>query len=392
MTATTERLLYSTSRALEHAAALDDVTPLRIHPIGFPLFIAQLTATIEEHAPFDLLDRYVGLAIGDGGFRSVSGIADFLGVSEPMIDRVLRFLGGIGHLTGADGALALTERGMRSARDDQRYTAKAEKLRLYFDGVRCGPLTSAHYARGVRVMDQAHANQQRIFKLLSHSCDFRNDAVHDLARRPDRGSYDLPDELTDVAVHAVGLAFLPCYLIRARTSGGFRTLVYSAVASQRDEHVEAMVGEWPTTGRLLELGDSESPRDMFGDWLREQQISPRSIEWLDALQARLSLPASRLPSDPPANRARGMFSLTQVGSYIAPRGHVLQLWCSDPQVRRRAALARALAYASASRRATADVVGFLERVSRQLDLVPAVALDELGTYARATGHGSLILT
>ncbi|MFD0469877.1 hypothetical protein ACFQ0B_17275 [Nonomuraea thailandensis] len=78
-----------------------------------------------------------------------------------MVDRVLRFLGGIGHLHGSADALSLTERGLRSVRDDRRYTEKQERLRLYFDGVRGGPLRTAHYAHGVRILDRDAAYAQR---------------------------------------------------------------------------------------------------------------------------------------------------------------------------------------------------------------------------------------
>ena len=44
---------------------------------------------------------------------------------------------------------------------------------------------------------------------------FRPGAVGELARRPDRGEYDLPDELLKLEVLEVGRAFLPCYAIRA---------------------------------------------------------------------------------------------------------------------------------------------------------------------------------
>ncbi|MCK2213758.1 hypothetical protein MF672_008150 [Actinomadura sp. ATCC 31491] len=385
--ASAEAILYAQARALEHAAALPGMRPLRIHALAFPLHAAELSATIEERGPFDLLDRYVGLAIAEGGFTRLVDIAAFLGVTEHMVDRVLRFLGGIGHLEGTAEALSLTERGLRAVRDDRRYTEKQERLRLYFDGVRCEPLRTAHYARGVRVLDREAAYAQRTFRLLPETCGFRPGAVEELARRPDRSAYDLPDELLGLAVLEVGRAFLPCYAIRAHDGRRLRTLVYSGVAELRDRHLEEIIESWPTAANVMESADSEQPRDHFAEWMRERDIRPRALSWIDHHSVRLVLPPSRYSGA----RDKGAFSLAMLGSYVAPRGHVLQLWCDDAATRARAVLDRALAYATATRRTVAEVAEFLDRVCRQLEPGTAVTVDDLRRHARQAGYGALDL-
>ena len=69
-------------RALEHAADEADVRPVRVYWLGFPLHVAEVAATVQTREAFDLLDEYVSRAIAEGGFRSVAGIAQFLGVSR----------------------------------------------------------------------------------------------------------------------------------------------------------------------------------------------------------------------------------------------------------------------------------------------------------------------
>ncbi|MQY06471.1 hypothetical protein [Actinomadura macrotermitis] len=384
----TSTALYTQARALEHAAGLPGVRPLRVHALAFPLHAVELSATIEESGPFDLLDRYVGLTIAEAGFTRRQDIAEFLGISEHMVDRVLRFLGGIGHLTGSADALSLTERGFRSVRDDRRYTVKQDRLRLYFDGVRCGPLRTGHYARGVRILDRDAALAQRTFRLMPEERGFRPDAVAELARRPDRGEYDLPDELLDLKVLEVGRAFLPCYAVRAYDGGRLTTLVYSGVAELRDHHLEEICNAWPAVTHVLEGTDTEHPREHFGEWMRERGIDPRSLVWLDHYSARLVLPPSAYSG---RERGKGSFSPTMLGSYVAPRGHVLQLWCSDAATRTRTVLERALVYATATGRTVPEVTAFLGRVCRQLEPDRDVTLDDLRRHARNAGYGTLDL-
>lgn len=390
-----DTILYAQTRALEHAAGLPGIRPLRIHALAFPLHAAELSATVEERDPFDLLDRYVGLAIAEGGFTRRADIAVFLGLTEHTVDRVLRFLGGIGHLYGTADALFLTERGLRSVRDDRRYTEKQERLRLYFDGVRCGPLRTAHYAHGVRILDRDTGHAQRTFRLLPEACGFRPGAVQELARRHDRGEYDLPDELLNLEVLEVGRAFLPCYAVRAHDGHRLRTLVYSGVADLRDDHLEEILNSWPTATHVMESADSEHPRDHFAEWMRERGIAPQSLSWVDHHSFRLVLPPSRYTdrySDrEDGTRGKGTFSLAMLGAYVAPRSHVLQLWCDDVPTRTRAVLTRALAYATATRRTVPEVTAFLGRVCRQLEPEADVTIDDLRRHARRAGYGTLDL-
>jgi hypothetical protein len=388
-TSTTDTILQA--RALEHAADLPGIRPVRIHALAFPLHAAELSAIIEERGPFDLLDRYVGLAIAEGGFTRLKDIAAFLGVSEHMVDRVLRFLGGIGHLQGSADALSLTERGLRSVRDHRRYTEKQERLRLYFDGVRCGPLRTAHYVHSVRILNRDAGYAQRFYRLLPEACGFRPGAVAELGRRPDRSEYDLPDELLNLEVLEVGRAFLPCFAIRAHDGERLRTLVYSGIAELRDHHLEEIFNSWPTATHVMESTDSEQPRDHFAEWMRERKIAPQALTWVDHYSFRLILPPSRYVGRTAGTREKGTFSLMMLGSYVAPRSHVLQLWCDDARTRAKAVLARALAYATATRRTLPEVTTFLERICRHLEPDAVFTIDDLRRHAREAGYGALDL-
>jgi hypothetical protein len=383
--------IYPQSRAIEHAADLPGVRPLRIYRLTLPLFEVEISALIDDPQPYDLLDRFVTRAIGYAQWRSVPEIAGALGLDETLSARIVAMLTDIGHVAVApDGSLGLTELGDRSLRADRRYVPKHDRQRLYFDGVRGEPLPAAHYEKGVAVLDRESALAQRSHRLLGHACPFRNDAVARLVRSPDRDAYNLPDELWDVSFVAVDDAYLPFYLVRTVSDGGLGLLAYSKVAELRDPHLERICSVWQDVSRTLATDDADDDGDLrahFGDWLRRRDLSPRDLTWVgDPPALRLTLPRSRFEK---VGAAQKRFGLTQLGSYVAPEGHVLQLWCDDSELRRAAVRERALIYATTGKnRSAGDVGEFLERVSRQLD-VTAVTLSDLRRHARSTGHGEL---
>lgn len=385
---------YPVERALENVADQLGVRPVRVHPVAFPLYVAEVSATVTAREAFDLLDRHVGLAIAECGFRTAPEISEYLGLTEHIVGRVLRFLAEIGHVTASDGALALTELGLRAVRDDTRYIPKEDRLKLYFDGVRCAPLPSRYYGRNVRVLSRAEALDQRRFRLLSHTAEFTTGALAELARRKDRAGYNLPDEHENLTLRAAGEAFLPCYLIRVRTGDGYRSLLYTAASSSAsDDYMEGIMQDWPLLSEAIRTEDSAEAdrRAELSRWLDERGLSMTQLTWAGRDVPRLTLPARHFPLGDAPVKDRAEFPLRQVGSYLTPQRFVVQLWCKDEHTRREAALQRALEYADATRRDAADMTRFLTQVSTRLELQPPLTLTDLRTHAHRTGRSTLAI-
>jgi hypothetical protein len=154
-------------------------------------------------------------------------------------------------------------------------------------------------------------------------------------------------------------AYLPCYVIPAVTSDGYRLLPFTAAdARASDPYLE----------------------DVFRSW---DDLRPAGESVL-----RLELPPKRFPAwDAPA-KVKGTFSLHRVGSYLTPHGIVFQLWCPDVETRRAAALERALHYDGEGRRADEDLTAFLGRVSARLELGTVLTIADVTAYSRRTGRGS----
>jgi hypothetical protein len=383
---------YPVDRALDSVADQPGIRPVRVHRMAFPLHVAEVSATVAAREPFDLLDRYVGLAIAECEFRSVTEISEYLGITTDVVDRVLRFLGEIGHVTGADGDLALTELGLRAARDETRYTPKEDRLKLYFDGVRCSPLPSRLYGRGVRALDRETAFGQRKFRLFGHATGFSADAVTALAARPDRADYNLPDEHDNLRLLGSDQAFLPCYLIRAISSSGYQSLVFTAADSiASDPYLEEIFRSWQALGQAMLTEDSSQTglRAELSKWLDERNMSITQLSLGGEAVPRLVLPASHFPAEDAPVKAKGEFPLRQVGSYLTPHSFVVQLWCQSIMVRREATLQRALEYADSSRHDEADVTAFLRQVSARLAIDGELTIADLHAYAHRTGRGVL---
>ena len=386
--------LFPVDRALELAADGADVCPVRVHRLGFPLHVAEIAATVRTREAFDLLDEYVSRAVAEGGFRSVAGIAEFLGISEHMVDRVRRFLAAVGHMTGDDGSLALTEDGARAALENKRYTEKQDRIRLYFDGVRGEPLPVAYYRKSARIMtaDEAMARDQHAFRPFLARCDFRDDTASELARRPDRAEYGMPHDYADLTVITSGGAYLPSYLIIGRDASGPRSLVYTGVDdASNDTYIERLLVGWPAIDQLLGAGDdAEERRGELTNWLHKRRLELTHLAgWSGDGVPRLILPAKKFLANPAAG-ARGEFSLTKLGSYATPANYVIQLWCTDADTRREAALLQGLVYADRGSRVRKpdDVTQFLARLCRRLEIA-TLSVADLRTYARRTGRGPL---
>jgi hypothetical protein len=383
--------IYPVDRALDAIADQPGIRPLQVHRVAIPLHVAEVTATVTAREPFDLLDRYVGLAIADGGFQSLAEIAEYLGITTDIVHRVLRFLGEIGHVTGVDGVLELTPLGLRAVRDETRYTPKEDRLKLYFDGVRCSPLPERFYGRGVRVLDRESARAQHAFTLFDPATGFANDAVTALAARPDRAGYSLPDEHESLRVLGNDLAYLPCYVIPAVASDGYRLLPFTAAdATASDPYLEDVFRSWTDLNEAIttERNSEGALRDEVGRWLADRGLSWDHLSQVGESVLRLGLPASHYPAGDAPAKAKGTFSLHRVGSYLTPHGFVFQLWCPDMEVRRAAALERALQYDGEGRRGDEDLTAFLGRVSARLELDAVLTIADVTAYSRRTGRGS----
>jgi hypothetical protein len=396
---------YPELRALEDAAFAYHAVPTRIFAILVPVWQVGFTATTTKREPYQLIDTYLEHGIADAGLDTAADLAAFFSLDELLVDRAVRFLSGIGHLTTAGGRLALTDLGRRSVRDDVRYVVTRQDRRvLYVDAFGCRPLTSRYYDASVVTLlspgAAAAAAAQRDgprFRMLHSPAPFRAGVLAELAGNPERDRFNLPATIDDPEpTGPPERAFLPVYVVRAVQDGGLvRLLAYTqATGGAADPDVTQLCEQ---TADIAEALDTEHRSSSAG-------FSERTNQWLEKLAPggyrldrgddgawRATLPGPSFGDD-------AALPVVKVGSFEVRGSYVIQVWCDDAEVRRRALLERfdgCLTASALAGRAQAQTLAdraraetLAEQLARQLDL-GAVDLPGLREMAAESGMAEL---
>jgi hypothetical protein len=391
-----QRLIsYPEQRALEDAAFAHDAAPTRIFAMLLPVWRVEVKATITDGEPYALIDRYLEHGIAEAGLDTAAGLAAFFSLDEILVERALRFLSAIGHLSAAGGQLALTELGLRSVRDDVRYVVSRQDRRvLYFDALGSRPLTRPYYdassvtllSAGAAAAAAARRDGPR-FTALFPALGLRAEALAELARNPERDHFNLPARIDDPEqVGAAELAYLPMYVVRAVQRGGrVRLLAYTQAGDgTADPDVSELCERTPEIAAAIDAeGDGYSPGfyERTSQWLDRAAPGGYQLDRLDDGTWRATLPASSFGAD-------AALPVWKVGSFEARGRHVVHVWCDDLQLRRRAMLERIDGYLAAwARPDRAQTEALAARIARQLDLgtFDLATLRELAAAAGKTG-------
>jgi hypothetical protein len=393
---------YREATALEDAVFRQGAIPTRIFPILLPVWCVEVQAMITDAEDYELIDRYLERGIAEGRLCTVAELADFFALDESLVDRALRFLTAIGHVTENGGRYALTDLGYRSLRAGKCYVVTREARRkLYFDAFGSRPLTREYYdSRTVTLLTEeerkvaAERSDGPRFQALSGSpYGFRRTALQELAADADRERYNLPEDIKGVESLSEERVYLPTYIVRARERNGrIRHLVYTQAGDKSDDKADKYLSELcdrtPEIVAVLEAEERGLPPDLEMD---------RVNEWLD----RRNFGASR-----PERRSNGMLrvtlsesaftangdgpSLVRLGSFVVVGTVFFQTWCVSEKVRRRALVERADTYLGVRGRIGRDeLAAWLARVSRQLGL-KSIDVPELRRMAAQAGRKGLV--
>lgn len=384
----TRLIPYPQERALEDAAYARAKTPTRLFPLLLPVWCVEIRATVTEAEPYELIDRFLERGIAAGGLDTVDDLARFFSLDETLVDRAMRVLARIGHVTtGPGGRLALTEIGHRSVRDKVRYVVSREdRRRLYFDAFGSRPLTRPYYDRSTVTLlngqEMAEATQRRdgpMFRPLHSLRMFRDQALAELAANPERDRFNLPERIDfPQRIAEPECVYLPLYLVRAVGRDGRPSyLAYSRVADTRDADITNVCEQSPEVVGVIEEEEAlaRDGRDerRVREWLRRRDRDGLRPDRLPDGMLRVTFP----PSAFSANGAKAELSLSKLGSFVVLGHDFFQVWCEDVRVRRRALLERLDAYLGARLRVDHDdVADRIERIADQLHLgdldIPAV--------------------
>ncbi len=232
-----KRVIYPATRAVEHAASLPGVVPLRLFPVLLPVWQVDTSAEVYEQQQFEVIDQFVLRAIEEGAVRDHGELAAFLHLPAGLVQRCLAFLRTIGHVTGPGPQLELTDLGRKSLNAGIRYAAKTTRQTILVERHTGWPLPRTHYDAGVAVLDTPHLEDgdQKPFLRLFTLAGFEPKVLSWLENNPDKASFNLPGQLRHLRHDSVREGFLPSYLVE--TTDG-EVLAYCAAGEQRDEFLE----------------------------------------------------------------------------------------------------------------------------------------------------------
>jgi hypothetical protein len=370
--------LYPARRAVEHAASLPGVQPLRLFPVLWPLWRAETAASFLDERAYEVIDRFLVLAVRDAGLRTTIELADFYGVPVPLVQRCARFLTAIGHVEMNGEIITLTGLGRRSAAAGTRYEPRESRQDILIDQLTEQALPRTYYHGSVPVFDSTDVPEDRLndrsrFHPLYASALFRDDIVLRLGDREDRAEYNLPRTLRDLRVIGSRPAYLPGYVIETAGTG---LLVYTPLAPARDAFYEKIAGQAPALAQMISADQNHGPRQIWTEWLAEGHglgtlcQLPNGV-WRATMRADAFGPGGKQP-------------LSRLGSYELRKRHFLQLWCEDPALRAQALNERALAMTSASGLSREELRQRIATLAAQLE-VPGPSLTDLRRYGVQRG-------
>lgn len=395
---------YPELRAVEDAAFGQDLAPTRLCRVLLPVWRADVRATIYDSEPYDLIDEYLEKAIVQGQLGSVAEIAEFYGVDGAVVGNAARFLESIGHLSRADGSradggrLTLSSLGLRSVREERRYTQKLEDRRhLYFDGFTCCPLARPFYDDRVVTFLEGPALTEAIADTGRDSftpviripqVEFSPDALTELERLPaaDRDHFNLPEQVIEPVLQSAEQVYLPAYVVRATgRRGEVRYLAYTQASQTADPDWSRVCTMAPDIATLVEneyqSGRNEGEENGARRWVQKRFAGRFDVGWREGVLIA-TLPAA-------AFRDTDGLEPRRIGSFIRMDGWYFRLWCDDEALRRRALLDLAETYLTSRTKTTADEADErLARFCRQAALGP-MPRSEIAVLARKAGKKAL---
>jgi hypothetical protein len=374
---TDKRLIpYPEARALEDAMYMQEATPTLLLPLLLPVWRVAIKASITEGEPYELVDHYLERGIAHGGLDTPAALARFFSLEEVLVDRALRFLVAIGHLTRDGDRVKLTSLGRQSVRDGVRYVINREDRRkLYFDAFNSLPLPRAYYDSstvtllgGTELRDLEDSRGGEAFKMLPSLRGFRTEALAELAGQADRDHFNLPERIDNPQIiGAPEGVFLPVYVVRTAGSNGRpRCLCYTQAGDTADDDIGKMCNRSDEIVGAVEnehIAQKDRDEARANEWLGRRNLEHlRPIRLRNGL-LRVTFPAATFAAD------NGALAISKVGSFVVQGNHFFQVWCDDERLRRRALLERTDSYLGARTRIDrGDIAKRIGLFGRQLGL------------------------
>lgn len=339
-TSSAKYLLYSHYKALDLVQELGFI-PLRLFRVLYPLWRVRIEGQQRLTTEFDELEWYLERGLQEAGLSSVAELAAFFGLEPVFVQRLVNLLREIGHLTGDDTQLVLTELGAASIRDRVRYEDKKNGTELYFEALGSAPLSQEHDK--IPILESLPPLGSTPYQAFYHfDQTWDADALEKILQSPEKKRFNLPNEISAMQLLNREPVYLPAYFIEAREnkpSSPPRLLVFSQVRGLHDTVLEGAVNRDPMVYRALKAktdSRAEAVRRYFEKsglkkdaWYLNEN-GPWGAQVM--VDGQVFLPGSGLDE-----AESGRLSLRSVGRYTLIYDWCIWVMCDDANIRKQAA-------------------------------------------------------
>lgn len=345
-------LLNSPQYTLEQVAADATLFPIRLYQVLFPLHEVEVSGTVREDQPYDLVAEFLMRGIAEGGLATTESLVAFFGLEPSLVEKMLAFLQTFGQLQPVNGYWMLTPLGIESCRDQKLYTPKQTRRKLYFEPFTSHPLPKEYYRLEFLSATEASEAKERegyYQRLADVFFPWSPVVLRDLAQRPDREKYNLPYQIDAIQEENLTTAYLPMQVIETRKmnqqgaiTGERYYAVVTRLARTRDGFFERVVNNEPRFTSLLE---TEAQADQEPDPVMRAALEERLARRKLDVQVRKMAPDvwRLLPERQALLAPKGEVNLNNVGKFLLlGKGMCTQVWCDDPALRSQAVLEQTL--------------------------------------------------
>ncbi|MBX5457364.1 MAG: hypothetical protein IRZ31_10730 [Thermogemmatispora sp.] len=402
-------LFVSANRVVETVQAVGGLVPVRQFRLLFPLWRIGISGHQYEKRPYELLERFLERAIGEAELQTVEELERFLGLPLSAVTSTLAFLRTVGHVSGDDEHLRLTDLGKASLQSGLFLRPLESQRLLYFEAFDSQPLPRSYYEHESLILSEGKAarlGDRTITRLYSgpQGLYFDPGRLWQLARQPDREQFNLPSELElgPDAIRQVARVYFPLTVVEAHAYDehfqhvqGKRYLALSPIAGYRDHFFERLIQSKPAIAYSFpELDERRIPEvierhaSRLGLQLPGEARIIRSSAglWQLVLSPRLFQAASAGERQP--------LRLSDLGNVRQEDGFFFQLWCADQRLRRRSALEQTLLFIEREQRKKqtlfrGSILHMLSHVCQRLQ-VPVADWSELEAFAREQEREDLL--
>jgi hypothetical protein len=345
-------LLNSPQYTLEQVAADATLFPIRLYQVLFPLREVEVSGTVREDQPYDLVAEFLMRGIAEGGLATTESLVTFFGLEQSLVEKMLAFLQTFGQLQQVNGSWMLTPLGVESCRDQKLYTPKQTRRKLYFEPFTSHPLPKEYYRlEFLSPIEASEAKEREGYyqRLADVFFPWSPVVLCDLAQRPDREKYNLPYQIDAIQEENLTTVYLPMQVIETRKmnqqgaiAGERYYAVVTRLARTRDGFFEWVVNKEPDFASLLEAeAQADQEPDPMVRAALEERLARRK---LDARVRKVAPDIWRvLPERQALLAPKGEMNLNNVGRFLLlGKGVCAQIWCDDPQLRSQAVLEQTL--------------------------------------------------